>query len=99
MTQETDATSGLTELGYDAAGNVVRVTDPMNSTTEYAYDGLSRLVSVTQPLGQTVRYGWDARDRLSKKIPSVATSKPASRGRVKTGQSRVRDRVCLLRIT
>jgi YD repeat-containing protein len=68
MIQETNAISGQTSLGYDAAGNVTTVTDPASSTTKYGYDGLSRLISVTQPLGQTVRYEWDARDRLSKKI-------------------------------
>lgn len=51
--------------GYDAAGNLARVTDPNNNTVTYAYDPTTgKLKGSTDPAGQpiqTLTYGPDGR--------------------------------------
>jgi RHS repeat-associated protein len=39
----------ITELDYDAAGNLTKVTDPLDRETEFYYDLLNRPTRVTEP--------------------------------------------------
>lgn len=71
--QDVDGTGGgggndaVTELSYDAAGNVTEVLNARNHATIYAHNGLSQLLSVTRPDSPStdvVTYRYDLRGRL-----------------------------------
>ena len=64
VASSTDAKGATTTYGYDAKGNLTKVTPPapLGATTT-AYDGLSRVTSTTDGKGQSTTYAYDALDR------------------------------------
>jgi len=46
----------VTELGYDAAGNLVKVTDALGNATVREYDLASQLVGLTDALGNKTAF-------------------------------------------
>jgi YD repeat-containing protein len=49
-----------TQLDYDNAGNVTRLTDPDGAVLVMTYDGSNRLATVTNAQGDVASYGYDA---------------------------------------
>ncbi len=61
----TDPLNHLTQLEYDATGNVQRSTDAALRSTAFTYDAMNRLTAVTDPLGATTGYAYDAAGDLT----------------------------------
>ena len=51
-------------FGYDANGNVTRVTDPLANVTDYAFDSLNRLIGQTDAALGVASLAWDSSDNL-----------------------------------
>lgn len=58
--KETGPDRGVTQRGFDAAGNLISRTDARGIPARYGYDALNRLSSITYPsAGESVSYIWD----------------------------------------
>lgn len=55
LVAEVDPLGGVTEHGYDEAGNRTSTTDPTGATATWEYDARSRLVAETSPSGSVTR--------------------------------------------
>ena len=66
----------VTELVFDAVGNLKEETDPnKNPTTKHDYDALDRLLKTTDRLAGLTEYDYDVNDNLTKvKAPNHATT-------------------------
>src|SRR5262249_25547891 len=60
VTSITDPAGRVTQLAYDAAGNLVMVTAPDGSHTAYQYDAQHHLIGETDPLGNHSHDIYDA---------------------------------------
>ncbi|WP_275444447.1 RHS repeat-associated core domain-containing protein [Delftia tsuruhatensis] len=60
----TDA-AGRTLLGYDALGNLNKVTDPQGRISQYTHDGAGRVLTATEPSGLLRNYSYNPRGQLS----------------------------------
>jgi RHS repeat-associated protein len=49
-----------TAYGFDAVGNLTRVTDPKGLVTQYAYNGFGDLLQLSSPDTGVTTYGYDA---------------------------------------
>ncbi|WP_377161142.1 RHS repeat-associated core domain-containing protein [Roseateles sp. UC29_93] len=65
VTRITAPDSGITQLGYDPAGNLQTVQDPRGLTTRYGYNGLGQRVSLTSPDTGVTSYAYDSAGRLA----------------------------------
>ncbi len=61
---QTAPNTGLTQFGYDAAGNLTSVTNPLGHVTTLAYDSAGRMTTRTEPTGLVTTYTYDNRSRL-----------------------------------
>ena len=60
-----NAAGSITQLVYDAVGNLVSQTDPNNNVpTSNHYDGLNRLASSIDSLSGVTQYDYDVNDRV-----------------------------------
>jgi RHS repeat-associated protein len=72
------APGSLTELLFDAVGNLTDETDPNSNDTGHDYDSLNRLIETLDALSGTAEYGYDVADRLiSVEAPNGATTEYA----------------------
>jgi len=69
-----NSAGSLTQVVYDAVGNLVSQTDPNNSTTTNTYDALNRLSTTIDALSGTTVYDFDTNDRLIKVTTPNATT-------------------------
>ena len=71
-----NSASSVTELVFDAVGNLKEETDPnKNPTTKHDYDALDRLLKTTDRLAGLTEYDYDVNDNLTKvKAPNHATT-------------------------
>ncbi len=60
ITQDVGGSNALTDLAYDAVGQLTRVTLPDASYFDYNYDDAHRLEGITNSLGERVEYTLDA---------------------------------------
>jgi len=69
-----NAAGSITQLVYDAVGNLVSQTDPNNNIpTTNNYDGLNRLTSAIDALSGVTSYDYDVNDRVvSVTVPNAA---------------------------
>jgi RHS repeat-associated protein len=68
IVQQGVSLSAVTQMTYDAAGNLTSFTDPENNTHVFTYDALSRRTQEKRPLGEAFQFGYDDRGRLTYKI-------------------------------
>ncbi|WP_445147248.1 RHS repeat-associated core domain-containing protein [Dyella sp. Tek66A03] len=54
------ANDAVTQVGYDAVGNVTKITDPDGVFVSYTYDTAHRLTDITDALGNHIHYTLDA---------------------------------------
>jgi RHS repeat-associated protein len=54
------ANDAITQISYDAVGNVTKITDPDGVYTSYTYDIAHRLTDITDTLGNHIHYTLDA---------------------------------------
>ncbi|MFC3652911.1 RHS repeat-associated core domain-containing protein [Dyella humi] len=54
------ANDAITQISYDAVGNVTKITDPDGVYTTYTYDIAHRLTDITDTLGNHIHYTLDA---------------------------------------
>lgn len=60
----------ITQLIYDAVGNLLGETDPNNNpATQHTPDVLNRLIQTIDRLGGTTAYGYDVNDRIRQVTP------------------------------
>jgi RHS repeat-associated protein len=59
------AAAAATTYGYDADGNLTRVTDPLNRVTSHAYNSRHFRTSTTNALNQVTMFAYDAVGRLT----------------------------------
>lgn len=52
-----------TSYGYDAEGNLTKVTDPLGATTVFQYDAVNRVAGTVDAAGHSIRYKYDDADR------------------------------------
>lgn len=65
-----NAGGSLTQLVYDAVGNLVRTTDPNdNPDTVHTYDPLNRLIQTVDALSGVAQYGYDSNNRRKEVTP------------------------------
>jgi len=71
-----NAGGSITDLVFDAVGNLVGETDPnLNPSTEHQYDALDRLTLTIDALANTTDYDYDANDQLTRVVaPNNATT-------------------------
>ncbi|WP_199098352.1 DUF6531 domain-containing protein, partial [Dyella sp. ASV21] len=60
------SSDAITEIDYDATGNVVKVTDPDGVFFGYTYDGAHRLTDITDALGHRIHYTLDSAGHKTK---------------------------------
>jgi len=61
LIQQDSPDTGITQFGYDAAGNRLRQTDARGVTSYYSYDALNRLTFIDYPDdSQDVTYNYDS---------------------------------------
>jgi RHS repeat-associated protein len=66
LCSSTDGNGHVTSYGYDAAGNLTKVTPPAPlGATTIVPDGLGRPSTVTDGKGQTTAYTYDGADRIT----------------------------------
>jgi len=65
---ETDALGGITQYGYDLAGNRTTVTDPKPATWTYQFNAHNRQKKLTQPDGRIEQLFYDPNGNPVKKI-------------------------------
>lgn len=54
----------ITELGYDANGNLKQSRNPLAHSSTYQFDTLDRLIRINDPAGGLNQQGYDKQDRL-----------------------------------
>lgn len=81
--------SATTQLLYDAAGNLVKVTQPNNAYLQYAYDDAHRLTSVTNNLGEYLLYTLDSEGN---RVEEDTCASSANCGPTLSGDIRVHKR-------
>ena len=60
-------------MGFDEAGNLIRMTDALGATTRYGYDALGNLTASVDALDRKTHYRYDAKSRLTEvRLPSGA---------------------------
>jgi RHS repeat-associated protein len=65
----------LTQLVFDAVGNLTQETDPNNHTTQHQYDALNRLFQTAMALSETAAYGHNVNDHVAQvQAPNGATT-------------------------
>lgn len=70
-----NAAGSITELVFDALGNLTDETDPNTNDTDHDYDPLNRLVQTVNELSGITQYGYDKNDKLtSVEAPNGATT-------------------------
>jgi len=70
-----NAAGSITELAFDALGNLTDETDPNTNDTNHGYDSLSRLAQTVDALSGITEYGYDRNDNLtSVEAPNGATT-------------------------
>ncbi len=62
------ATPGVTELRYDADGNLTQLIDPRNSVTTHQVDDFGRPVRMTYPDGSFEQFGFDRNGNLTSRV-------------------------------
>ncbi len=85
LASATDAKGAVTTFGYDAKGNLTRLSPPAPlGATTIAYDGLSRPTTVVDGKGQTTTIAYDAADRPTRVDTAgvVVTSRYDAGGRL-----------------
>jgi len=70
ITQDT-----ISQIAYDALGQIAQTTDPEGKVRSYTYDRAGNLVKVTDPLGHSTRYEVDAQGRLTKVTDALGHSR------------------------
>ncbi|MFC5740533.1 RHS repeat-associated core domain-containing protein [Dyella tabacisoli] len=60
------AQDAVTQIAYDATGNVTKVTDPDGVFTSYTFDAAHRLTDITDALGNRIHYTLDAAGNKTK---------------------------------
>ena len=60
----TDPSGGVTELAYDANGNLISITDPRGGVTVYGYNSKDQVATRTDPVGATESFHYDATGNL-----------------------------------
>jgi len=79
----------VTQLQYDAAGQLVKSTDSVGAEISYGYNAAHELVSVTDSLGNKVVYSYDSRgNRVSDATQDPDGSVARSVGRVFDARNR-----------
>nr|WP_320194298.1 RHS repeat-associated core domain-containing protein [uncultured Desulfobacter sp.] len=68
---DADTAEAVTQMTYDAAGNMLSKTDPENHTTHYTYDIMGNLRTMEDPRGNTWEYVYDGRGQLREVIDSL----------------------------
>lgn len=58
----TDPNGNTTTLGYDGAGNLIRITDALGHSTTFTPDGQGRPSSISDPLGRVTSFGYAGAD-------------------------------------
>ena len=58
----------VTQLEYDAIGNLTRTTDPKGRATQYAYDSMHRLESMLDPGGNRQELSYDAGSNVIRSV-------------------------------
>jgi YD repeat-containing protein len=70
-----NSAGSITDLVFDAAGNLTDETDPNSNDTDHDYDSLKRLAQTIDALSGITEYGYDKDDRLtSVEAPNGATT-------------------------
>jgi RHS repeat-associated protein len=70
-----NAAGSVTELAYDALGNLAAETDPNGNETDHGHDSLNRLVRTIDALSGITEFGYDRNDMLtSVEAPNGATT-------------------------
>jgi YD repeat-containing protein len=73
----------ITTYGYDAVGQLVRVTLPNDSFLSYAYDAAHRLTGITDSMGNSIAYTLDAMgNRIQEQVFDQGGALAQTRSRV-----------------
>jgi len=64
-------TDAITQIGYDALGQVTSITDAEGKTRQYRYDRAGSLISQTDPLNNSTRYTSDAAGNLTRVVDAL----------------------------
>jgi YD repeat-containing protein len=65
---------GVTQLGYDAVGNLISRKDPNGNTTTYLYDANNRRTKITYPTGTPVTFGYDNNGNRTSMTDALGTT-------------------------